>query len=136
MIDTPENVFMLDEYIDVGIDGVSIDLHDLTTLILGCDQNNEKTVSMYDEGSLAVQKAVASIAQTCKKRGIKCSLYTQSMMRKDMIKNAVSWGVTSISVGPNVVDQTRMSLHEAETEHGHHASKKPTTFQKIFNRNR
>ena len=40
MAEVPSNVFLLDRFIDVGIDGISIGSNDLTQLILGIDRDN------------------------------------------------------------------------------------------------
>ena len=42
MVEIPSNVILLDDFIDEGIDGVSIGTNDLTMLTLGVDRDNEK----------------------------------------------------------------------------------------------
>jgi len=42
MVEIPSNVILLDDFIDAGIDGVSIGSNDLTMLMLGLDRDNEK----------------------------------------------------------------------------------------------
>ncbi len=41
MGEVPSNVILLDKFIDVGIDGISIGSNDLTQLVLGIDRDNE-----------------------------------------------------------------------------------------------
>jgi pyruvate, water dikinase len=78
MVEIPHNVFMLDEYIDEGIDGVSIGSNDLTMLIMGTDRDNEMVSDVYDERDPGVQKALEMIVRTCKRRGIACSICGQA----------------------------------------------------------
>jgi len=42
MCEVPSNVILLEEFIKVGIDGISIGSNDLTQLTLGIDRDNEK----------------------------------------------------------------------------------------------
>ncbi len=54
MAEIPSNVILLDDFIKVGIDGVSIGSNDLTMLILGVDRDNSEVASVYDELNPAV----------------------------------------------------------------------------------
>src|SRR5262249_11657340 len=57
MAEIPSNVFLLDQFLDVGIDGVSIGSNDLTQLILGVDRDNQKLADISDERNPAVMMA-------------------------------------------------------------------------------
>ena len=141
MVEIPNNVFMLDEFIDVGIDGVSIGSNDLTMLILGCDRDSEMVTEVYDERDPGVQKALEIIVRTCKRRGISCSICGQApSVYPEITKNLVEWGATSVSVSPDMIDKTRLIVYKAEQQlEGHHvtvaeAKKKQglTLFQRLF----
>lgn len=117
MAEIPNNVFLLDEFIDVGIDGVSIGSNDLTMLILGCDRDSEMVAEVYDERDPGVQKALEIIVRTCKRRGVSCSICGQAPSTyPEMTKNLVKWGATSVSVSPDMIDKTRLIVHKAEQE--------------------
>ena len=49
MVEVPSNVLLLDEFIDCGIDGVSIGSNDLTQLTLGIDRDSERFADTFDE---------------------------------------------------------------------------------------
>ena len=66
----PSNVILLDQFIDVGIDGFSIGTNDLTMLILGVDRDNEHVASEYDERNPAVLWALEQICTKAKARGV------------------------------------------------------------------
>lgn len=141
MAEIPNNVFMLDEFIDVGIDGVSIGSNDLTMLVLGTDRDNEKVADIYDERNPGVQKALEIIVRTCKRRGISCSICGQApSIYPEITKNLVSWGATSVSVSPDMIDRTRLIVYESEQAlKGHketksEASRRKTLsiFQRLF----
>ena len=61
MVEIPSNIFMLDELIDVGIDGVSIGSNDLTMLTLGVDRDNEELAGTFDEKNKAMIKIYEKI---------------------------------------------------------------------------
>ncbi|HQK41558.1 MAG TPA: phosphoenolpyruvate synthase [bacterium] len=115
MAEIPSNVVLLDDFIDEGIDGVSIGTNDLTMLILGVDRDNEKVADIYDEMNPAVLKSLEKIIKTCKKRGITCSVCGQApSVFPELVEMMVDWGVTSVSVSPDVIEKTRGIVYEAE----------------------
>lgn len=117
MVEIPNNVLMLDEFIDVGIDGVSIGSNDLTMLTLGCDRDSEMVAEVYDERDPGVQKALEIIVRTCKRRGIACSICGQApSIYPEITRNLVEWGATSVSVSPDMIDKTRLNVWEVEQQ--------------------
>lgn len=141
MVEIPNNVFMLDEFIDAGIDGVSIGSNDLTMLILGCDRDNEMVSDIYDERDPGVLKALEMIVRTCKRRGINCSICGQAPSTyPEITEKLVSWGATSVSVSPDMIDKTRLIVYQAEQNLKAHKvtaiekrrAQTLTLFQRIF----
>jgi pyruvate, water dikinase len=115
MCEIPNNVFMLDEFLDVGVDGVSIGSNDLTMLVLGTDRDNETVQSVFDERDPGVQKALEIIVRTCKRRGVPCGICGQApSIYPEITENLVKWGATSVSVSPDMIDRTRLIVYNAE----------------------
>lgn len=115
MAEIPSNVILLDEFIDEGIDGVSIGSNDLTMLTLGLDRDNEKVANTYSEMDPAVLKSLEKIITTCKKRGITCSICGQApSVYPELVEMLVDWGVTSVSISPDVLEKTRRLVYEVE----------------------
>ena len=115
MVEIPTNVIILDQYLDVGIDGVSIGSNDLTMLILGTDRDNSEVAHDFKETDDAVMWALEKVVRTCVKRGVTSSICGQAASDyPDLVDKLVSWGVTSVSVNPDVVDQVRDTVYEAE----------------------
>ncbi len=115
MCEIPANVILLDDFIDVGIDGVSIGSNDLTMLILGIDRDNAEVAPNFDERNPAVLWALEKIVKTCSRRGIKCSICGQAPSEyPELVEKLVSWGITSISVNPDAIQRTRQIVYEAE----------------------
>ncbi len=61
MVEIPSNVVLLEEFIQAGIDGVSIGSNDLTMLMLGVDRDNSEVAPAYDELNPAVLWALEQI---------------------------------------------------------------------------
>jgi len=117
MCETPGNVHQLEEYIKVGIDGVSIGSNDLTMLTLGVDRDNAKVAKSYDESNPAVVELISHTIKVCKKNKITCSICGQMASDyPDLVKIFVKDGITSVSVSPDVLDSTRKNVYDAENE--------------------
>jgi len=115
MVEIPSNVILLDDFIDEGIDGVSIGTNDLTMLTLGVDRDNAKVAGVYNELDPAVLWSLEKIVTTCKKRKITCSVCGQAPSEyPELVEKLVKWGVTSVSVSPDVVEKTRGIVYNAE----------------------
>jgi len=115
MVEIPVNVILLDEFIDVGIDGISVGTNDLTMLMLGTDRDNETVSADYDERNPAVLWALQHIIRTAHKRGITVSVCGQApSSHPDVAEFLCHEGVTSVSVTPDVIDKTRQILYDTE----------------------
>jgi pyruvate, water dikinase len=78
MVEVPSTVFLIDEFCDEGIDGVSIGSNDLTQLILGIDRDNATLAEGFDERNHAVQRAIERVVKVCNERGVTCSICGQA----------------------------------------------------------
>jgi len=115
MVEIPANVVLLKEFINVGIDGVSIGSNDLTMLTLGVDRDNSEVASEYDELNPAVLALIETTIKVCRKNKITCSICGQApSLHPDLTEKLVRWGITSISVTPDMIDQTRNIIYQAE----------------------
>jgi pyruvate, water dikinase len=115
MVEIPSNVILLDEFIDVGIDGVSIGSNDLTMLILGTDRDNSLVAPAFNEQNKAVLWALERVITTAKARGITSSLCGQAASQyPELVKKLIEWGITSVSVSPDAIETTRKLIAEIE----------------------
>ncbi len=115
MGEVPNNVMILDEFLDVGIDGVSIGSNDLTMLVLGVDRDNEQVAEEFEVFDPGVLKALETIVRTCKRRKVWCSICGQApSLYPELTRLLVKWGVSSVSVSPDMIDRTRIIVHQAE----------------------
>lgn len=115
MVEIPSNVIMLEEFIKIGLDGVSIGSNDLTQLILGTDRDNPEVSSEFYELDPSLLWAYEHTIKTCIKHNITSSICGQApSMYPDLVEKLVSWGITSISVNPDKIENTRQYIYEAE----------------------
>ena len=115
MCEIPSNVILIEEFIKEGIDGVSIGSNDLTMLILGTDRDNAEVANVFDERDPAVLWAIERVIKACHKHNIPVSICGQApSVYPSLVEQLVSWGITSISVSPDAIDDTRNILHRAE----------------------
>jgi pyruvate,water dikinase len=119
MVEVPSNVILLDEFLDAGIDGVSIGSNDLTQLTLGIDRDSSKLAETFDERNEAVMISIEKVVRTCKKRGVTCGICGQApSVYPEITEKLVEWGATSISVSPDMIDKTRDIIAAAEKKLG------------------
>lgn len=118
MVEIPSNVILLDQFIEAGIDGVSIGSNDLTMCLLGTDRDNSEVATEFDERNPAVLWAIEHVIKTAHAHHITSSLCGQAASQyPDLLEKLVGWGITSVSVSPDVVETTREHIARIEASH-------------------
>jgi len=117
MCEIPVNVIQIDDFIKVGIDGISIGSNDLTMLIMGTDRDNADVAQEYNEMSPSVLWALERVVKKCAEAGVTCSICGQAAStHEDLVKKLVKWGITSVSINPDTIDTTREIVAKAERD--------------------
>ena len=115
MVEVPSNVILIDKFIDAGVDGISIGSNDLTQLILGIDRDNYKLAKQFDERNEAVMMAIEKAVTAAKQKGITSSICGQApSVYPEITEKLVRWGITSISVTPDMIGETRQIIADVE----------------------
>lgn len=115
MVELPINVILLEDFIKVGIDGVSVGSNDLTMLIQGTDRDNSDVSGAFDERSPAIFWCLKRVIKICNKHGITSSICGQApSYYQDLVEKLVEMGITSISVNPDAINRVRGEIAEAE----------------------
>lgn len=118
MVEIPINVIMLEEFLKVGIDGVSIGSNDLTMLLLGVDRDNETVASLYDERNEALYWALRKTIHTCSSHGVTSSICGQSVSDyTEILEVVVKAGITSVSINPDTIWRVNQNIYNIEN-HG------------------
>jgi len=120
MVEVPSNVLILEKFLEVGIDGISIGSNDLTQLILGIDRDSEKLADTFDERNEAVMVALERVIKVSKKMGVTASICGQGpSVYPELTEKLVEWGITSVSISPDMIGTTREIVAKAEAKLRH-----------------
>jgi pyruvate,water dikinase len=115
MAEVPSVLFLIPEYVQAGVQGISIGTNDLTQLLLGVDRDDGQMATAFEARHPAVKAAIAHLIQQAKQAGIPCSICGQAPSRyRELIEDLVQWGITSISVEPDAVESTLQAIVDAE----------------------
>lgn len=115
MVELPVNVIRLEDFIEVGIDGVSVGSNDLTMLLLGTDRDNSEVRRAFTERDPSVLWALERVLKICHKHKITSSICGQSVSSyDDLVEFLVKRGITSVSVNTDSVSRVRQVIHECE----------------------
>lgn len=118
MVEVPASALELEEFIKIGIDGVSIGTNDLTMMLLGVDRDSAEIAHIYDERSDAVMSILEYVVEVCAKYDVSCSICGQAASDyPELVEKLVAKGITSVSINPDAVERTRELIHEIEKKH-------------------
>lgn len=118
MVEVPYCALNLEEFLKVGIDGISIGTNDLTMMLLGVDRDNEHVANIYDERNPMVVQVLEYIVTTAVKYGVTASICGQAASDfPEIVERMVKAGITSVSVNPDAVSRTRELIHTIEKKH-------------------
>ena len=114
MVEIPAAAIMIDEYIKVGIDFVSLGTNDLTQYTLAVDRNNEFVAKHYTEEHPAVMKLIERTIRKCAEAGVKCSICGQAGSVPHIVEKLVEYGITSVSSNTDAIADVRKTVARAE----------------------
>jgi pyruvate,water dikinase len=117
MVEIPANIFIMEKFLEVGIDGISIGSNDLTQLTLGIDRDSSKLARSFDERNDAVMVALERAVTVAKSMGVTSSICGQApSVYPELTAKLVAWGITSVSVSPDMIGTTRAIIARAEAK--------------------
>ena len=114
MVEIPAAALTIEDYIDVGIDFVSLGTNDLTQYTLAVDRNNEFVAKHYTEEHPAVMKLIERTIKKCAEAGVKCSICGQAGSVPRIVEKLVSYGISSVSSNTDAVAEVRKTVARAE----------------------
>ena len=114
MVEIPAAAIMIDEYIKVGIDFVSLGTNDLTQYTLAVDRNNEFVAKHYSEEHPAVMKLIERTIRKCAEAGVTCSICGQAGSVPHIVEKLVAFGITSVSSNTDAIADVRKTVARAE----------------------
>lgn len=115
MVEVPSAALYLEEFIKIGINGVSIGSNDLTMMLLGIDRDNSEVANIYDERNPVVVNVLKHVVATASSHGVTASICGQAPSDyPELVETLVKEGITSLSVNPDAVSGVRKTVHEVE----------------------
>lgn len=115
MAEVPAVLLLLPDFVDAGVQGISIGTNDLTQLLLGVHRDQPELASVFNERHPALKRAIAHLIQQSRQLGIPCSICGEAPSRNpNLIQDLVEWGIDAISVAPEAVDRTQAAIVQAE----------------------
>ncbi len=120
MCEIPSNVIVADQFADI-FDGFSIGSNDLTQLSLGLDRDSALIAHIFDERNETVKRLVSSVIDTAHKHEPRRKVGICGQAPSDFPEFAeflVECGIDSISLNPDTVIKTRLTIAETEKRLG------------------
>lgn len=110
MCELPSNALLADEFLE-HFDGFSIGSNDMTQLVLGVDRDSDLVAHTFDERDPAVLKVLSSVIERCRAHGKYVGICGQGPSdHPDLAQWLVEQGIESVSLSPDTVVQTWLSL--------------------------
>jgi pyruvate,water dikinase len=84
-------------------------------LMLGTDRDNSEVAHDFNEMDPTTLWAFEHVIKACAKRGVTSSMCGQAPSDyPELVEKLVAWGITSVSVNPDVLGHVRETVYEAE----------------------
>jgi pyruvate,water dikinase len=113
MCELPSNAILAEEFLEM-FDGFSIGSNDLTQLVLGLDRDSGLVADKFDERDPAVKAMLSMAIRACRKHGKYVGICGQGPSdHPDLARWLMEEGIDSMSLNPDTVVSTWMSLAEA-----------------------
>ena len=117
MAEVPSVVYYMDQYQKLGVAGISIGSNDLTQLVLAIDRDSELVAPLFNEMDEAVLDHIRQLLERARELGMKSSICGQApSVFPEYAGKLVEWGIDSISVSWDVIEQTIRNVASAETK--------------------
>ncbi|MBQ6345383.1 MAG: phosphoenolpyruvate synthase [Methanobrevibacter sp.] len=114
MVEIPAAAIIIDEYLKIGVDFVSLGTNDLTQYTLAVDRNNEFVAKHYTEEHPAVMKLIERTIKKCAEAGVTCSICGQAGSVPHIVEKLVKFGITSVSSNADAIAEVRKTVARAE----------------------
>lgn len=115
MVEVPACALKIEDFLKIGVDGLSIGSNDLTMMLLGIDRDNSEIAHLFDERSPVVLEVIKNVIDKAKKYQVPVSICGQAPSDyPEMVEELVKAGISSLSVNPDAVEKTREIIFQIE----------------------
>lgn len=115
MVEVPACALKIEDFLKIGVDGLSIGSNDLTMMLLGLDRDNSEIAHLFDERSPVVLEVIKNVIDKAKEYQVPVSICGQAPSDyPELVEELVKAGITSLSVNPDAVEKTREIIFQTE----------------------
>jgi len=115
MVEVPSCALMIEDFLKIGIDGISIGSNDLTMMLLGVDRDNDAVSYLYDERNMVVVETMINVIKTAKRYGVSSSICGQAPSDyPQIVESLVGAGISALSVNIDAIERTRELVYQIE----------------------
>lgn len=115
MAEVPSVLFLMADFVNAGVQGITIGTNDLAQLLLAADRDDPQ-LSKLSMGHPVVHRAIAQLIQQARQLGIPCHICGDYLATHcpALIDSLIQWGITAISVDVSALDATYHAIARAE----------------------
>ncbi len=115
-VETPSVVLTFDQFLQEGLDFITLGMSDLTMCSLAVDRRGVKVAQHFQLTHPAVMAMVKMVIQMCNQADIESCITGYAASDPRIVRNLVHWGISSISTNPDQILKMREIVDNAENE--------------------
>ena len=117
MLSIPSNIILIEDILNVGIDGVVFGTSDLSQLMLGLDKDNPLLSGGINQQDASLIWSYQKVIEACHKFKVTSSIDNVSISSNpDLVKELIKMGISSVSVNPELIQDTKEMIYEVEKQ--------------------
>ncbi len=114
-IDLPANVIMLEKFLEVGVDGVNINIEHLSNIMMGIDIKNPKISNLpYQNNALEETIVNDTLKQSNKQKVVNMVTYSNLLDTPKFLEYLIKKGVNILTIDPAKAQETKIKIAEIE----------------------
>jgi pyruvate, water dikinase len=121
MAEVPSVLFSLEQYRQVGVQGIAIGSNDLAQLVLGIDRDHAAFTDIFNQNRSALETVVLQLVQKASALGLSSLLCGDLLLAQPplhpWLSQLIAAGLTGIAVEIDAIAQTRKAIAQAERPH-------------------
>jgi pyruvate,water dikinase len=115
-VETPSVVFTFDEFINEGMDFMTLGMSDLAMCALAVDRRGVNVAKHFNLMHRAVLMMVELVIRKCNENGIESCICGHAGGDPEIVKKLVEMGISCISTNPDQILKIRKTVYNTENE--------------------